>query len=305
MSMTETHDIEARLAARITPESSKAITASAQSGGLVFTDASQIMEFSRIMAVAGVAVPKHLRGNVGACMAVCIQAFEWRMSPFAVANKSYSVNDRMAYESQLVQAVILQRAPIKGRIRYAFVGQGDNRVCKASATLSDGTGDVEYESPALSRIPTKNSPLWKGDPDQQLAYYSGRALCRRYFPDVLLGVYTDDEIEHSPQIGADRARDVTPPKTMTERLDAIAAKPKAAPAPTPEHEPAHDPETGEIPLADEGTFDNASLLDIAREAAMGGKHEFDLWAHGLTKAERDELQPHMGGLAKAAKEAGI
>ena len=53
------------------------------------------MTFAKLMALSHVAIPKHLRGNPGACLAVTIQAIEWRLSPYAVANKSYSVNDRL------------------------------------------------------------------------------------------------------------------------------------------------------------------------------------------------------------------
>ena len=43
---------------------------------------------------------------------------------------------------------------------------------------------VDYESPEIGKIPTKNSPLWKSDPAQQLFYFAARSLARRHFPDV-------------------------------------------------------------------------------------------------------------------------
>jgi len=165
-----------------------------ENGAMAFTNIGQIMEFAKLMSVAAVAIPGHLRKNPGACLAVCIQASEWGMSPFAVANKSYSVNDRLAYESQLINAVILRRAPIKGRFKITYTGEGPTRRCKVSALLLDGDS-VEYESPQFSAITTKNSPLWKSDPDQQLFYFSSRSMCRRHFPDVLLGIYDKDELE--------------------------------------------------------------------------------------------------------------
>jgi hypothetical protein len=180
-------------------------------GGLAFRSMNEIMEFSKVMAIAQVAIPKHLRDNPGACLAVCIQACEWQMSPFAVANKSYSVNDRLAFEAQLVNAVILRRAPIKGRFKVDYSGEGDKRRCTVSATLDDGEL-VTYESPEIGKILTKNSPLWKSDPDQQLFYFSSRSLCRRHFPDVLLGIYTQDEIseiEPAPDRAASEAARVS------------------------------------------------------------------------------------------------
>ncbi len=62
------------------------------------------------------------------------------------------------------------------------------------AELSDGTGIVEYTSPKFVTINPKNSPLWKNDPDQQLFYFSVRSFARRHFPDVMMGIYTVDEM---------------------------------------------------------------------------------------------------------------
>lgn len=173
-----------------------ATTAMSINGGVNFHHFGELMEFAKVMAISQVAIPKHLRDNPGACLAVCIQASEWQMSPFAVANKSYSVNDRLAYEAQLINAVILRRAPLAGRFVISHEGEGDKRRCTVSAETLDGQ-KVEYTSPEIGRIKVKNSPLWTSDPDQQLFYFSSRSLCRRHFPDVLLGVYTQDELEEN------------------------------------------------------------------------------------------------------------
>jgi hypothetical protein len=242
LSLTEA---EEKIAARIDRSTTGQLPVSDAAGGLAFADLGQVMEFAKLMAVAGIAVPKHLRGSAGACAAVCIQAVEWRMSPFAVANKSYSVNDRLAYEAQLVQAVILQRAPIKGRIKVEYHGEGERRVCRVWAELRDEPGEiVEYVSPVFARITPKNSPLWKSDPDQQQFYYAVRALCRRHFPDVLLGVYAKDELEDAPRM----PRDITPPSTsLVGRIASMSGGPK--PPPPPE-EPEPEPEE-ELPPHDE------------------------------------------------------
>ncbi|MGE3877405.1 MAG: hypothetical protein AB7F74_30980, partial [Parvibaculaceae bacterium] len=159
-------------------------TLSSAGGGIVFQTVAEARDVAYLMAGSDLAVRKHLRNNPGACFGIVIYAVEWGMSPYAVANKSYVVNDQLAFESQLIQAVILRRAPIKGRIKYAYEGEAEKRVCIASATTLDDD-IVEYRSPELGKITPKNSPLWKTDPDQQLSYYSGRSLCRRHFPDVL------------------------------------------------------------------------------------------------------------------------
>lgn len=200
----------ARLEGSIDKRVAGSTLVSSSVGGLLFGNMAEVMEFAKLMAVSGQAVPKHLRGQAGACLAIATQAMNWRMDPFTVANKSYAVNDRIAYEAQLVQAVIEQRAPIKGRIKGYFEGDGSSRVCVLSVVSAEDGETIEYRSPEFGRITTKNSPLWKADPDQQLWYYSARAMCRRHFPDVLLGVYAADEIE-----GAAKMKDVTPNEEMS------------------------------------------------------------------------------------------
>lgn len=171
----------------------------------------EVVEFAKDMSRADTAIPKHLRGNPGACMAVALQAFEWGMSPFAVANKSYSVNDRVAYEAQLIAAVVNTRSGIQGRLKYKFEGEGPSLRCTVTGVIDGET--LEYRSPLFKDITTKNSPLWKSDPEQQFGYYSARAWARRHVPEVILGVYDREEVEAIADV------DNTPPPAPTKAAE--------------------------------------------------------------------------------------
>ena len=186
---------------RIDRDEAGKIAISQQAGGLDLSRMSEVMEAAKLMAVSGVAVPAHLRAVPGACMAIVIQALEWRMSPFAVANKSYVVNDRLCFESHLIHAVIEQRAPLRGRLRHSFAGEGENRTCKVWGYLGDDPEPFELVSPPIGKIKPKNSPLWGTKPDLQLYYNTSRDWARTYCPDVILGVYSDDEIEQVRPVG--------------------------------------------------------------------------------------------------------
>lgn len=174
---------------------------------------ADVVSIAQLMAKAGIAVRKHLRENPGACLGVTMQALRWEMDPFAVANKTYAVSDQLAYEAQLVAAVVISRAPIAKRPKYTYEGEGTDRQCTVTVEMADG--DVlDYTTPKVGKIPIKNSPLWKADEDQQLGYYAIRSWARRHTPDVILGVYTPEEIEH-----AEPMRDVTPATSgVMERL---------------------------------------------------------------------------------------
>jgi hypothetical protein len=171
------------------------LTINRESGGLVFASMSEVMEFAKVMSLSQQAVPPHCREQVGICLGITIQAVEWRMSPYAVASKSYIVNDRISYESQLIHAVIEQRAPIRGRLRHDFSGAGDKRRCRVWGIERETGEELSHTSPEFGAITPKNSPLWKSKPDIQLYYNTSRDWARIYFPDVILGVYADDELQ--------------------------------------------------------------------------------------------------------------
>lgn len=175
-------------------------TISRQAGGVSFATALEVMDFAKLMSIADKAVPRHLRLNAGACLRIVFQAVEWRMSPWAVADKSYEVNDRIAYESQLIHAVIEARAPLRERLTAIFTGEGADRACEIHGTFTDGSVRT-YRTPLFKDIRPKNSPLWVNDPDQQLFYYATRAWSRRWCPDVIMGLYTKEELQAAPQLG--------------------------------------------------------------------------------------------------------
>lgn len=185
---------------------------SGQGGFLSPKNLGDVVAFASVMARAGSAIPAHLRQKEGDCLAVSMLALHWEMNPFMVAMKSYKVGDVIAYESQLIAAVLNTRAPLKSRLIYSYSGEGPELTCTVTGTFRDGTVQ-SYTSPRIGDIRIKNSPLWKDDPPQQLGYYSVRSWGRRYCPEVIMGVYDREE--------AMQMRDVTPEKSdLRARLEA-------------------------------------------------------------------------------------
>lgn len=185
----------------------------------------ELMEFAKMMAVSGVCVRPFLRGNPGACLAITMQAMKWGADPFAVANKAYLVknksgDEQLAYEAQLVHAVINTSPALTRRLRARYEGEGQDRRCTIIGYVVGEDEPLEYPSPPIKQIGVKNSPLWVSDPDQQLHYYSARAWARRHLPEILLGIYTPDEfqgqtIELEPQ-PEPRRQDFAPPEHLRE-----------------------------------------------------------------------------------------
>lgn len=181
----------------------------------------RIQDFSKIMASGGATVPKHLQGNSADCMAVTMQAFQWGMNPFAVAQKTHLVNGTLGYEAQLVNAVIVSSGAIIGKFKYEYIGNWDeyqktkkthddeiklNLGIKVGAILK-GDQDITWGEPLyLSNVTIRNSPLWKSAPKQQIAYLAVKYWARLYCPEVILGVYSTDELEPAKRT----IKDITP-----------------------------------------------------------------------------------------------
>lgn len=181
----------------------------------------EVMAFAEKMAESNF-VPAHLRRKPGDCMAVCLQALRWGMDPFSVAQKTYFTKDGSppAYEAQLINAVVYARAPLDGRLDIKWEGKWPERICTVTGHIR-GDKEPKVRRVNAAGITTRNSPLWKTDPDQQLAYYSTRAWARLFTPDVLMGVYTPDDEDWK----AERATDITPAAepSHASKLDAMEA----------------------------------------------------------------------------------
>lgn len=193
-----------------------------------------IMRVAEIMASGKSTIPKHLQGSPGDCMAVVMQAMQWKMNPFAVAQKTHLVNGQLGYEAQLVNAVVQASGAITGRFHYEYQGDGLNVQCRVGAVIRGESEITWNEWLSAASVTVKNSPLWKTNPKQQLGYLQVKNWARAHTPGAILGVYTPEELETQPRA----ERDITPqagqatsrPATRTEALKGkLASKPPAQP----------------------------------------------------------------------------
>lgn len=220
----------------------------------------KLQAFADVMAKGRATVPAHLAGSPADCMAVALQAAQWGMNPYAVAQKTHLINGVLGYEAQLVNAVITSMAPTKDRLHYDWFGPWENVIGKfvektsqkgnkyiapnwgmddekgcgvrVWATLK-GEDEPRVLELLLSQAQVRNSTLWGSDPKQQLSYLAVKRWARLYCPDVILGVYTPDEFEQKERV----ERDVTPARTRQDLNNLINQKP----ADTAPHETIQTP----------------------------------------------------------------
>lgn len=271
-----------------------------------------IMTFSKFMASGRTTIPDHLKGNPADCAAVITQAMMWRMNPYAVAQKTHLVNGTLGYEGQLVNAAITSSGVTQDRLNYEWfgdwtklIGKFDIRKAKPDPakphkdpgeyrvpawTLKDEEGlgirvwaTIKGESEPrvlellLAQARVRNSPLWVDDPRQQMAYLGAKRWARLHTPDVILGVYTPDELqEFAP---ASEMKDINAPIAKNAKPAEIAARKKEQAAPS------------------------ASLLKSARDAADKGKDAFAAWWKTAAPSDRGLLRAEVSDLAERCETA--
>jgi len=253
-----------------------AIEIGATLGGIAISSIADMAKVADLLSRGMVAVPVHCREQPGVCFALAMQALEWGMPIMSVINKSYVPRngDRIGYESQLLHAVVEKNAPLKGRLRASWSGEGDERRCKVWGTFVGETEPHEYESATLGKLHpghstkesngvtqkfVKGSQVWDDNPDVQLFYSATRQWARLWCPDVLLGAYAREELDSATQM-----MDVTP------KVEALAQRLKDAKATHATGRSGFDAE------------------HVAREATASSIIEGDTNPGGAEQGEQDE-----------------
>src|SRR5690606_5689843 len=201
----------------------------------------KVMAFADVMSKGHATVPRHLQGNPADCAAVTMQAMQWQMNPFAVAQKTHvTQGGTLGYEAQLINAVVISRAPIESRPEFTFLGDWDKIL--GQVVEREGKQGGKYYAAAwkpadeaglgvicscllkgeavpreikvmMSQAYPRFSTQWATDPQQQITYLAVRKWARRYAPDVILGVYTDDELAPADSY---QMRDMGPAEPATQ-----------------------------------------------------------------------------------------
>lgn len=170
-------------------------------------------------------VPEHLRsknGNdaetVATCVGIVQMSRKWRMNPQQVAAATYPVKGKIGYEGKLYAALANAHGNLNGGLRIIFSGNGEgmaavvfgsNReLTKDDHKLlikfvktgdSDAATELELVGVRCVRLSVEEcntgQQMWKKDPQQKLFYTGSTKWCRRYVPDLVMGVVSVEDLE--------------------------------------------------------------------------------------------------------------
>lgn len=243
----------------------------------LFTDTqldAMFMKKAEIMAKSNM-LPGMYRGDQYACYALQQLAFVWQTNPMLLAPGLYKVkpDSPLTLDGKTVKSIVGRFAPVKDHfIADEYFGDWSKVIGKfkmieskkatddygrpkkyripawtpedeeglgirLTATLNSGI-EIKYEL-LLTQCQTRNSMLWGEDQQLQMYYRAIARFSRKYFPEILNGMYIREEFDEENVI------DVTPEsgsapegKTKTERLKKKLIGVKAEDPKKPEEKPA-------------------------------------------------------------------
>lgn len=196
-----------------------------------------VHRIAALMAKASL-IPDHLKGKnpeetIGNCFLVVNQSLRWGFDPFAVAPSTYAVRGKLGYEGKLIAAVVNTRAGLDENLDYQFNDDPNSPTYKQGAkgdllevTVIGKIGGVtKTVCVSIGQAKTDNQ-MWTKDPHQKLVYTGAVKWARRWCPEVILGVVTDDDIDRAEE--AKKSRIDTPSFEKPSRIVAISDAIKTA-----------------------------------------------------------------------------
>lgn len=143
-------------------------------------------------------VPDHFKGKISNCFIAINEALRHNLDPALYMQKTYIIGGKPAIESQLAIALLQSSGLITGTIDYKMSGEGKSRACEATVwdakTGEARSHELDMKTVEASGWTGKPNSYWKKDPDLMLRYRAVIRLARLYYPHVLMGMQTREEI---------------------------------------------------------------------------------------------------------------
>lgn len=227
------------------------------------------------------------------CMLVLGQAMRWNFDPYSVAGETYVVSGKLSYQGKLIAAVVNARAGLKRSLDVVYSnGKGDDLAAviygsrkdipkeakdflKAYVNKEDNDALLELKFMDIMAIRVTvgqcktNNQMWQKDPAQKLFYTGSTKWARRFCPELMLGVITDEDIERMSHQGPAQVEPGTSPKTLDELNKAMESAATVKPQePTPETEVKQEEVIEHKPPADKPEWVQTILNRIAAASRM-------------------------------------
>ncbi len=145
--------------------------------------------------------PEQIRANV---MMVVNRALQWKVDPVALLAESFVVGGKLDFQGKVITAVVNKLGGLKGNLSFTYEGKGDTLKVIVSGTLKgeDEVRGIElsYKDAVTKDKNGKINEQWTKDVESKLAYSGAKKWARRHTPEVVLGLFGEDEEERPAEV---------------------------------------------------------------------------------------------------------
>ena len=202
-------------------------------------------------------VPKAYQGNISNCLIALEMAGRIGTSPMMVMQNLYIVNGTPSWSSQFIVAMINNSKKYKTELQFELTGEGDSLACTAYTFDYEGRKvsgpTITMEMAKAEGWVQKNGSKWKTMPEVMIRYRAASFFGRINCPDMIMGIYTEDEVQAMTPIQVVDAIEMTIDDEIKEKANAIVIGDTAdvpAAEVVPNETEAHDTE-GQISMEDQ------------------------------------------------------
>lgn len=181
-------------------------------------------------------VPKAYQGErgLGNCMIALEMANRLHTSPLMVMQNLYIVNGNPAWSSQYIIAMINNSKKYKTEIQFDIQGAGNEMSCYAYVETYDGRTVegplITMEMAEKEGWSTKDRSKWKTMPEVMIRYRAASFFGRLNCPDMIMGMYSVEEVLEDDFIEVKQANKAETKKTLESLTDLIKKdEPEALP----------------------------------------------------------------------------
>ena len=182
-----------------------------------FANLLDTAKFNHLWRVANIfssskMVPDHFRGDPASTLVALQMAFRLQVDPLMLLQKTYVLKGKPGIEAQLAIALINTRGPFKGPIQWNLEPNADKPTKCTAWAIHKITGQrcdisLDMDTVKAEGWYGKDGSKWKTIPAQMFRYRTAMWLGRAYCPEVLMGLYSVDELIDG---GTGETIDITP-----------------------------------------------------------------------------------------------
>lgn len=137
-------------------------------------------------------MPKHFRSAADVLLAT-MTGRELGLTTMQSVRSLHVIEGKVGLSSELLLALVKRRAECK----FLRVVESTDKIC-IMQTQREGDPEpttMSYSMEQASRAGLAGKDNWKKHPEAMLRARCASAICRAVYPDLLMGVYSDDEID--------------------------------------------------------------------------------------------------------------